>query len=507
MSSQTYAVEMRDITKRFSRVPVLKGIHFRVRPGEIRALVGENGAGKSTLMKILGGVYPAGSYEGRLFINGQEKWFRNIPDAERAGIAMIHQEPNLCHNLTIAENFFLGREPIILGSLLNWSEMSEAVTRWLSAVGMQGYDPFTAVRDLGIGHQQLVSIAIALSKQSTILILDEPTASLTAAESAKLFTILRKLQNEGVTCIYITHRLNEVFEICDSVTIMRDGQVVGTWPTSEVTQHDVVRYMAGREVFEGSRERNAESRSVILEIRNVSVQEENSGKVVVEGVTFSVGAGEIVGLAGVVGSGRRELILGIVGAYGKIYGEITFAGRRVRFRNPAEALRAGIAIVPEDRKRSGIFPKLSVRRNLAIGLSIGWKGWVLDPLAEENATKDVLKKFGIRCSSPEEPISALSGGNQQKVVLARAILSAPRVLILDEPTRGVDVGARQDIYELIRRLANEGMGVVVSSSDFNEVIALCDRILVFHRGRVVSEFSGADVTENQILEAALGGVR
>ncbi|HZT60352.1 MAG TPA: xylose ABC transporter ATP-binding protein [Pyrinomonadaceae bacterium] len=505
VEARTPLLEMRDITKSFPGVRALDGVSFDLYAGELHALVGENGAGKSTLMKVLGGVYPYGSYGGEIVIDGQVRQFASVRDAENAGIAVIFQELSLIKGLTIGENIFLGREPRRFG-VVRWEELYSRAQKLLDEVQLP-FDPRTPVEQLGIGQQQLVEIAKALSQEARILVLDEPTAALTDAEVETLFGIINRLRARGVGMIYISHKLDEVFRISDRITVLRDGRTVGTDPTGALDEPRVIARMVGREVGDIFPEAVHERGEVAFEARNMTVEDPNvSGKLLVKNVGFQVRRGEVLGIAGLMGAGRSELLMGIFGAWpGRVSGEVFVGGKRVRISRPSDAIRQGVGFVTEDRKRFGLVLDQTILNNMTLaGLPKLSGRFVTNVDAEAAAGERAKKDLRVKANSVFTVVGTLSGGNQQKVVLAKWLLTNPRVLFLDEPTRGIDVGAKQEIYSLINRLAQQGLAIVLVSSELPEVLGLSDRVLVLHEGHVTGEFKRSEATPEAVMSAATG---
>jgi D-xylose transport system ATP-binding protein len=510
MSATTNAplLEMRDITKSFPGVRAVDGVTFNLFAGEIHALVGENGAGKSTLMKVLGGVYPHGTYDGQILIDGEARSFHRVREAEEAGIAIIFQELSIIKDLNIGENIFLGREPRRFG-VINWDELYSRAQKLLEELHLR-LDPRTSVGQLGIGQQQLVEIAKALSQQARILVLDEPTAALTDAEAETLFRILDNLRKRGVGMIYISHKLDEVFRISDRITVLRDGRTVGTEPASAVDEVQIISRMVGREVGDIFPEADHERGETIFEARNITVEDPNvRGKMLVPGVSFAVRRGEVLGIAGLMGAGRSDLLMAIFGAHpGPTTGEILIEGKRAFIARPSDAIRHGIAFVTEDRKRFGLVIDQTILRNMTLaGLKNLSGRFITNEHAEAATGERAMKDFSVKASSVFNIVGTLSGGNQQKVVLAKWLLTKPRVLFLDEPTRGIDVGAKQEIYAHINNLARAGLAIVLVSSELPEVLGLSDRVLVLHEGRVTGEFQRADATAERVMACATGHTR
>jgi D-xylose transport system ATP-binding protein len=502
---RTPFLEMREITKTFPGVRALDGVSFDLRRGEVHALVGENGAGKSTLMKILGGVYPHGSYGGEVRIEGVEQKFNRVRDAEAAGVAVIFQELSLVKEMTVGENIFLGREPRSFG-VVRWEELYRRATALLAELRLK-VDPRAPVKNLGIGQQQLVEIAKALSQEARILVLDEPTAALTDAEVETLFHILNSLRARGVGMIYISHKLEEVFRLADRITVLRDGRTVGTAATKEWTEAKVIARMVGREVGDIFPVAEHERGDVAFEVRDMTVTDPNvAGKRLVDNVSFKVRRGEVLGIAGLMGAGRSDLLMAIFGAHaGRRTGEVLIGGERVSIKNPADAIRHGLGFVTEDRKRFGLVLDQTILSNMTLaGLKRLSGRFVTDVDAEAAAGSRAMKELRVKANSVFTVAGTLSGGNQQKVVLAKWLLTNPRVLFLDEPTRGIDVGAKQEIYAQINALAREGLAIVLVSSELPEVLGLADRVLVLHEGKLTGEFTRADATPESVMACATG---
>ena len=501
-------LEMREITKTFPGVRALGGVTFDLRRGEVHALVGENGAGKSTLMKILGGVYPDGSYGGRILVGGAEQRFAGVRDAESAGVAVIFQELSLVKEMTVGENIFLGREPRRLG-VIRWEELYRRAQKLLDELRLP-VDPRTPVRNLGIGQQQLVEIAKALSQNARLLVLDEPTAALTESEVETLFRILEDLRARGVGMIYISHKLEEVFRISDRITVLRDGRTVGTDDTRDLDEARIIARMVGREVGDIFPAPDHAHGEMAFGVRDMTVEDPAvPGKLLVKGVSFDVRRGEVLGIAGLMGAGRSELLMAVFGAHaGRATGEVLVGGRRVSIRNPADAIRHGVGFVTEDRKRFGLVLDQTILNNMTLaGLARISGRFVTDVDAEAAAGNRAAKELKVKANSVFTIAGTLSGGNQQKVVLAKWLLTNPKVLFLDEPTRGIDVGAKQEIYAQINQLARAGLAIVLVSSELPEVLGLSDRVLVLHEGRVTGEFTRATATPERVMACATGHER
>ncbi len=484
----------------------LDGVTFDLRAGEFHSLVGENGAGKSTLMKTLSGVYPFGTYGGDIVVEGEVKQFKTIRDAENAGIAIIFQELSLVKELTVAENIFLGREPANFG-VINWTELYQRAGKLLQDLNLP-INPKTPVGNLGIGSQQLVEIAKALSQNAKILVLDEPTAALTESEVETLFDILRGLKERGVGMIYISHKLGEVFEMSDRVTVLRDGKTVGTNDARDLTIEKVIALMVGRDVGDIFPISQHEFGETVLDVKNLTAFEAETNKMLVDDVSFSVRKGEVLGISGLMGAGRSELLMAIFGAHlGKKSGEIFVEGKKVSIGSPADAIENGIGFVTEDRKRFGLILPQTILDNMTLAGLKQISGAFLTHRARENvAAKKSMQDLRVKANSPQTVAGTLSGGNQQKVVLGKWLLTNPKVLFLDEPTRGIDVGAKQEIYANINALAKKGLAIVMVSSELPEVIGLSDRILVLHEGKLTGEFTRSEASPERVMAAATGNV-
>lgn len=501
-------LRMRAITKSFPGVRAVDGVSFDLAKGEIHALVGENGAGKSTLIKILAGVYPHPEYGGEITLDSAERRFAGVRDAGQAGIAVIYQELSLVKDLTVAENIFLGREPRRFG-IINWEELYSRAQKLLNDLHL-AIDPHTPVRNLGIGQQQLVEIAKALSQEARILVLDEPTAALTDAEVETLFGILNKLRERDVAMIYISHKLDEVFRIADRITVLRDGRTIGTDATQEMNESRVIAMMVGREVGQIFPESKHERGEIVFAARDVTVEDPSvPGKLLVDRVSFSVRSGEVLGIAGLMGSGRTELLMAIFGAHpGRKSTELSIRGKPAEIKQPADAIKHGIGFVTEDRKRYGLILDQTILRNMTLaGLRRLSGRFITNENAEAAACERAARDLRIKTTSVFTNAGTLSGGNQQKVVLAKWLLTSPQVLFLDEPTRGIDVGAKQEIYAQINKLAETGLAIVLVSSELPEVLGMSDRVIVLHEGRVTGEFKRAEATPEAVMACATGHAR
>lgn len=496
-------LEMRNITKTFPGVKALDNVNLQVAEGEIHALVGENGAGKSTLMKVLSGVYPYGSYEGEIIYKGQPCRFKDIRDSEKLGIIIIHQELALIPLLSIVENIFLGNEPSRYG-VIDWFEAVSQTRNLLRKVGLNE-SPDTLVTDIGVGKQQLVEIAKALAKEVRLLILDEPTASLNETDSEALLKLLLEFKAQGIASILISHKLNEISKIADSVTILRDGATIETLDChkGKVSEARIIRGMVGRELTSRYPERDSVIGETIFEIKNWNAYHPlHAERKIVKDVNLHVKKGEVVGIAGLMGSGRTELAMSVFGrSYGRrTSGEARMHGQEVDISSIGKAIANGLAYVTEDRKAYGLILNDDIRHNVTLAnLKAVTDGFVIDANKELVAANNYRTKLDIRCSSILQETVNLSGGNQQKVVLSKWLFASPEVLILDEPTRGIDVGAKYEIYTLINKLAHEGKGIILISSELPEILGVCDRIYVMNEGRIVGEMPRAGASQEKIM--------
>jgi putative multiple sugar transport system ATP-binding protein len=497
-------LQMHGITKTFPGVKALQDVNLEVRRGEIHAICGENGAGKSTLMKVLSGVYPHGSYTGEIYFDGELCQFHDIRASERLGIVIIHQELALIPYLSIAENIFLGNERARRG-MIDWNRTNAEASALLARVGLRE-NPVTAAMDIGVGKQQLVEIAKALSKRVRLLILDEPTAALNDEDSAHLLDLLRGLRDEGITCVIISHKLNEIEAIADSVTILRDGRTIETldMKSDQVTEDRIIAGMVGRDLEHRYPEHEPNIGDEVFRIEDWTVHSPTQhGRVVVAGANLMVRRGEIVGLAGLMGAGRTELAMSVFGrSYGVgITGRLYKEGQEITARTVDEAIKNGIAYATEDRKRYGLNLIEDIKRNVsAAGLDkLASRGWVHDN-EEFRVADNYRTSLNIKAPSVNATTGTLSGGNQQKVVLAKWIFTDPDVLILDEPTRGIDVGAKYEIYSIINQLADQGKAVLVISSELPELLGICDRIYAMSAGRITGELSRADATPERLMQ-------
>lgn len=488
-------VSMKNITKDFSGVTVLKNVDFNIYNGRVMALIGENGAGKSTLMKILTGVYL--KTEGEITLNGATVNFSGTRSSQEAGIAIIHQELNLVKDLSIGENIYLGREPVSKNKRILWKTLYENSKVWLDKLGLNE-DPKELVKNISVGKQQLVEIAKALSLNAKVIIMDEPTGALTPAETEMLFSVINDLKSDGKSIVYISHRLKEIFKICDDVTVLRDGELIGEKSINEINEDEIIEMMVGRKLNEQYPRADVEIGQEVLKVHNLANR-------FIKDVSFNLKSGETLGVAGLMGSSRTELMRTIYGIY-PYEGDIYFMGKKVVIKSPMDALELGIAYVSEDRKSNGIISAMNVRENITLSSLKEFCG----PLnfiyknKEETSAKKYIDAMSIKTAGTFQLLKYLSGGNQQKVSIAKSLMTSPKVLILDEPTRGVDVGARKEIYDLINKLKSEGMSIIVVSSDIPEILGICDRIMVMHEGRVSGYLTIQEASQENIMALAVG---
>ena len=484
-------LELSGIVKSFGPIKVLKEIGFDVRAGEVHALLGENGAGKSTLVKIIAGVIPAD--EGEVRLDGKQVRFASPREAAAAGIATVYQELLLFPDLTVAENIYLGHAPKTRWGTLDWPAMRAGARALLDSLDSPDLDIDALVGKLSVANRQRVEIAKALSHDAKLVIMDEPTAALADADAHRLMDIVRRLRDRGVGIIYVSHRLPEIFALADRVTVLRDGAYIGTRPIAEVTEGDLVSMMVGRAIDHLFPKTEAAPGATVLEVANLGYRD------VVKDISFSLRAGEILGIAGLIGSGRTELALTIFGITPATAGEIRIDGKPVTIKSPDDARRLGIAYVPEDRGLQGLIRPQTIRENVSLAIIDRLaKALVVDRGKEAALAKDAIQRFGIRTRGPEQRVRQLSGGNQQKVVLAKWIAAEPRVLIMDEPTRGIDVGAKAEIHALMSRLAAQGLAVLMISSELPEVLGMSDRVLVMRGGRLVGAFDRKEATPDAV---------
>jgi putative multiple sugar transport system ATP-binding protein len=513
MSEQNILLKMKNITKRFGKVTALKDVNLEVKEGEVHALVGENGAGKSTLMNVLSGIYPYGSYEGDIIFDQETCRFNKIHDSESKGIVIIHQELALVPYLSIAENMFLGNErtSALSNGVVDWPRTYQRAKELLDLVGLDE-DPRTLIKDIGVGKQQLVEIAKAIAKNVRLLILDEPTASLNETDSQKLLDLIAKFRDQGMTSIIISHKLNEISYIANSITVVRDGSTIETMDNSnhDISEDRIIAGMVGRALSDRFPKRKPEhkiSDDVLLEVNNWTVHHPlNTERKVNDNVSIKIHRGEVVGFAGLMGAGRTEFAKSLFGrSYGtKISGDVKINGNPVKLNSVTDAINAGLAYVTEDRKGDGLVLENPIAHNMTLAnLEALSKYLVLDKDLEGATAKKLKVDLNVKCASVDQNVGNLSGGNQQKVLLAKWIFAHPDVLILDEPTRGIDVGAKYEIYCLINKLVEAGKAVLVISSELPEVLGMCDRIYVMNEGRIVAEMPRAEASQESIMAAIL----
>lgn len=502
-----YLLEMRNITKEFSGVKALDNINLWVRPGECVGLCGENGAGKSTLMKVLSAVYPHGTWDGTILWEGQELKATGIRDTENAGIVIIHQELMMVPQLSVAENIFLGGEKTLAGGFMDYPAMYSRAEQLMKDLKMPDINVALPVLNYGGGKQQLIEIAKALNKNAKLLILDEPTSALTTAEIGVLLELIKEFKQRGVACVYISHKLEEVAEIADTVTVIRDGTHVGTKPMAELTTDKIITMMVGREIKNLFPREDHPIGDVVFEAKNISCWDvTNPERRLVKDVSFQLRKGEILGIAGLVGAGRTELVSKIFGCYkGHEVGEIFMEGKQISIKSPIDAIRHGISMVPEDRKRHGIVPLLGVGHNITLSVLHEFtRNGLIDEEAEMVTIYQQIEKMRVKTVQPLLPITGLSGGNQQKAVVAKMLLPRPKVLILDEPTRGVDVGSKYEVYKFMFELVKNGVSIIMVSSELQEVLGISDRVLVLGEGELRGDFINRGLTQEKVLAAALG---
>lgn len=506
-------LEMKHITKAFSGVKALDDVNLQVKKGEIHALCGENGAGKSTLMNVLSGVYPYGSYEGDIIYKGETCKFHKIKDSENKGIVIIHQELALSPYLSIAENVFMGNERVSMKGVIDWTKTRGEAKEALAHVGLENENLNAPVNTLGVGKQQLIEIAKAMAKNVDLLILDEPTAALNDEESAQLLEIMLELKRKGVTCIIISHKLNEISYVADAITIIRDGKTIETLKkgVDEWTEDRIIKGMVGREMNNRYPVReNCPIGDVVLEVKNWNAYHPEIAEMqILKNINIKVRAGEVVGLAGLMGAGRTEFAMSLFGhSYGqKISGEVYMHGKQVSTKTVKDAINNKIAYTSEDRKTYGLVLINDIKTNMTMAALRNYysNGVVVDERKENLEAEEYKKKINVKATSIHQTVGALSGGNQQKVVLAKWMMTQPDVLILDEPTRGIDVGTKIEIQKLVLKLASEGMSVTFISSELDEMLRTCSRLVVMRDRKVVGELSGDDLTQSKVMSTIAGG--
>lgn len=495
--TDSYLLRMENISKRFPGVQALRGIDFSVKQGEIVSLLGENGAGKSTLMKILTGVYKAD--EGRILFNNKEVRFRSTHQAYEQGISIVFQEFNLCPNLSAMENLFLGNEVQIAPGILSYRRMRDKARESFQRLKLH-INPDTLVRNLGVAQQQMIEVAKALSHETRILIMDEPTSALTDTEISNLFEIMRILKSQGISIIFISHKLQEVLEITERVICLRDGENSGEINTADACENDLVSMMVGREIDHMySKRKGKPSDEIVLEVQNLS------GPPIISDVSFSLRKGEVLGLAGLIGAGRTELARLLIGAQKKTAGTILLDGKKVSIEHPADAVRLNIGYVPEDRKEAGLILPMTVRENMTMSIhrAVSNRLGFISSVKEREVADQYIDRLRIKVSSREQVVRNLSGGNQQKVIIGKWLAIKPEVLILDEPTRGIDVGAKAEVHAIISELADRDVAIIMISSELPEILHVSDRVLVMHEGRVTANILRAEADEETIMKAAV----
>jgi len=503
-----YILEMRNITKIFPGVKALSDVNFKVIKGHVHALVGENGAGKSTLINIISGVHPYGTYEGEMLWNGREVKFKEISDVEKLGIGCIHQELNLVPEMSVSENIFLNEKPTHYG-LIDFDRMYLDTISLLKQIGVNTdekivINPNEKIKNLGIGQKQMVEIAKTLAKDVQLLIMDEPTAALTEAEVDVLLDIVKNLRSKGVSIIYISHRLEEVPRIADEVTILRDGKSIATKRSCEIDKNTMVSLMVGRElknIFPRVPHHRGE---LVLKVKNYSVDNPDvPGEKLIDNVSFEAYKGEILGFSGLIGAGRTELFTAIFGAFKeKGVGDIYLGGKKVFFKSPVDALRHGFVLLSEDRKKYGLNLLMNIKENITMAAlyKVSHRG-ILNESKEITYTKDFMDRLKISAADIEVKTLTLSGGNQQKVVIAKALFCDPKVVVLDEPTRGIDVGAKYEIYKIMNKLVEDGVVVIMISSEMEEILGMSDRIITMADGKITGEFDRSEATQEKLLHA------
>lgn len=490
-------IRMTGIEKSFGTNSVLRGVDFDIKPGEVHALMGENGAGKSTLMNILTGLHKADA--GEIVIDGGNKQFANPKEAEEYGISFIHQEMNTWPDMTVLENLFIGKEPTNKFGIIQTKKMKQQANEIFKDLGIQ-IDLDTEVKELSVGQQQMIEIAKSLMTNAQVIIMDEPTAALTEREIDTLFKLIHRLTAKNVAIVYISHRMEEIFKISDRITVMRDGVSIDTSQTKETTNDEVVRKMVGRDLEDYYPPKMAEIKESIFEVKGLT----QKGKF--ENVSFEIKSGEIVGFSGLMGAGRTEMMRAIFGIDAYEQGEVYLEGEKLTIKTPHDAIKNGIGFLTENRKEEGLVLDYSLRDNISLPSIDGFKKFgLIDTRAEGDFARMLMERLKVKAISEFDPASSLSGGNQQKVVLAKWIGIGSKVLILDEPTRGVDVGAKREIYQLMNELADRGVAIIMVSSDLPEILGVSDRVIVVHEGKIAGELSRADATEEKIMKLATGG--
>lgn len=491
-------IQMKGISKSFANNKVLDNVEFDILPGEVHALMGENGAGKSTLMKILTGIYERDA--GTIMVKGKEVHFKNASEAEKSGIAVIHQELNIIPHLTVAENMFLGKELAISPfGITRDKEMKQKTREYLNRLGID-IDPSIEAEQLSVGQQQMIEIARAVAANTEVLIMDEPTAALTDREIEALFKVISSLKKQGVGIVYISHRMEEIFQICDRISVLRDGEFIGVKAIKDTSFDEIVRMMVGRQLGERFPEREHVIGEERFKIEDFTSKDKFSN------ISFSVRQGEILGIAGLMGAGRSEIMEAIFGYRPINSGKMWIDGNEVTIKSPYDAIKQGIGFITEDRKSKGLVLSLSVRENFSLTnlMKISQKGVISDK-KEQSLVDDLIKKLHVKTSSSELAVRSLSGGNQQKIVIGKWLGIEPKILILDEPTRGVDVGAKKEIYQIMNELTNQGVSIIMVSSELPEILGMSDRIAVIHEGKLTAILNNEEADQEKIMQAATGG--
>lgn len=502
-------IKIQDVSVQFPGVKALNQVTFEIEKGKVMALCGENGAGKSTLGKLIAGVYPYGFYEGKILYEGAELKLSSTLNAEKLGIAIVHQELNQFHEMTVAENIFLSNMPNRRG-IIDFDALNEQTEHLLQQIDLQ-IDPRTKIKDLTVSRRQMIEIAKAIAKKPKVLVFDEATSSLTDYEVAKLFTIIRTLKEQGTTMIYVSHKLTEIFEICDSVTILKDGVYVRSANVKDISKDDIVRWMVGRELEDlyPPKFENKQSGKSLLHIQNWNVLDsKGSGKKIINNLSFDVKGGEILGIYGLVGAGRTELVTSLFEGREDAFstGKMFIAGKEVVIKNPAHAIEHGIALITEDRKRTGLVLGLSVKHNIALASlkKVSSKWGVIEKQKNDDRVQSIVNRLRVKVPNVEYQVKLLSGGNQQKVVLGKWLLTKPKILILDEPTRGIDIGAKAEIYKMMQELADGGIAIIMISSELPEILGVSDRVLVMKNGEITGEIQSEVANEETLIRYAMG---
>lgn len=499
MNGNDMILTLENVVKVFPGVRALDGVHLEIQKGEIHALCGENGAGKSTLMKIISGAYDITS--GKIYLEGKEVKFSSTREAQNAGISMIYQEFNLIPYLSVAENLFLDRQPKNKLGLIDWKRLTKDAEVLLKKVGLK-IDPKTLIHDISVAECQMVEIAKSLSLNSKIIIMDEPTATLSDEEIKCLFGIIRKLKEDGISIIYISHRMEELFDLSDRITVFRDGKYIKTVNTCDTNYDEIVKLMVGKSIYTLYPVRGLVQDDIALEVRDANLGTHFSE------VSFKLYKGEILGMTGLMGAGVIHLSKSLFGCYDNFHGEVIIDGKKVNVGTPLQAMHNGISLVPDDRKNEGLVMIRSVRENItACSLGKTMKNGLINYKLEKEIVNSKIKQLNIKVSSMEQSVGSLSGGNQQKIVFAKVLETVPRILILDEPTRGVDVGAKAEIYQIMNELTEKGISIILVSTDLPELIGMSDRVIVMREGKIVKELRKEEVDQEKILAYAAGGVK